>query len=78
MVEVIDEKAHFLISIGMVSVHCKVLSDKKAKARLEFFAPDSKRRCKVMTMGALNHSITFVEIMIKIHLSGMFWTSIDS
>ena len=54
--------------------YCQVVAEEEACERLAFFTPDGKRRWKVMPMGALNLSPTFVAVTTKLQME---WDTLD-
>ena len=44
------------------------MAEEETRERLAFFAPDGKRRLKVMPMGGLNAAPTFVAMVVKLHM----------
>ena len=65
-VQDIDTEANYFIEVDMDSGYWKVVAEKKDHEILEFFTPHGKWRWKVMPMGALNASPTFVALMMKL------------
>ena len=61
-VQDIDRKERYFISMDMNSGYWQLVTEEEACKRLASFIPDRKRRCKVITMGALNAVLTFVAI----------------
>ena len=52
----------------MDSGYWQVVAEEEAREIREFFTPDGKSKCKMMTMGALNSDPTFVAMMTKIQI----------
>ena len=69
-VQDIYTEAKYVISVYMDSDYGKVVSEEEVCKILAFFAPDGKRRWKVMTMGYLNAGPTFLEMMIQLKING--------
>ena len=64
----IDTEAKYFIDVYMYSGYWKVVAEEEARERLALFAPDGKRKCKVMPMGDLNSAPTFVEMVMKLQM----------
>ena len=62
-VKEIDTEAKFFIAIDLHSGYWQIVAEPEARAQLAFFTPDGKKRWKVMPMGALNSTATFVAMM---------------
>ena len=65
-VQDIDTEENYFIVVDMDSSYCQLVAEEEARKILEFFTPDGKRRCKVMSMGDLNAAPTFVAMVIKL------------
>ena len=52
----------------MESGYWQVVAEEEAHERLKFFTPEGNRRWKVMPMGDLNGSPTFVAMTMKLHM----------
>ena len=68
MLQGINTEEKYFIAIDMGSGYWKVLADQEAQERLELFTPDGKRIWKLMPMGDLNTSPTFVAMAMKLQM----------
>ena len=66
VVQDIDTEAKYFIPVDMDSGHWQVVAEEEAREVLIFFTLEGKQWWKVMLMGDLNASPTFVAMMMKL------------
>ena len=67
-VQDIDTEANYLIAVEMYSGYWKVMAEEEAREICLFFTPDGNQRWKVMPMGDLNVSPTFLAMLMKLQM----------
>ena len=67
-VQDISTEAKYFITVNIDSGYWQVVAEEESQEILEFFTPDRNIRCKVISVGALSSSPTFVSMMMKIQM----------
>eukprot|EP00957_Ditylum_brightwellii_P207792 15354552-Ditylum_brightwellii.AAC.2 len=65
-VDIISLGARYFIAIDLNSRYWHVVTEKETRAKLAFFTSDGKKCWKVMPMGMLNSTLTFVAMMLEL------------
>ena len=71
MVRDINLEVKYFLSVDMERGYCKMVVNEEVQERLVLLPPDGKRRFKLITMGSLNESPTFVAMTTNLQKNGI-------